>query len=106
MRSLLQSQTIITNYDAVKILKGFNYSGCAVLTCALCLLLAGGVVGGPALGVDGHVLAHVAARRVLVRADRVLPQLAVLVAARVPVLGAEQPRVALLVPLHPQVAAE
>ena len=53
---------------------------------ALRLLLAGGVVGGPALGLDGHVLAHVAARRVLVAADGVLPQLAVLVTTSISVL--------------------
>ena len=39
---------------------------------ALRLLLARGVVGGPALGLDRHVLAQVAARRVLVAADGVL----------------------------------
>ena len=44
--------------------------------------------------------------RVLVRALGVGPELAVLVAAGVRVLRAEQPRVALLVPLHAQVAAE
>ena len=77
-----------------------------IFTCALCLLLAGGVVGCPALGVDGHVLAHVAARTVLVATDRVLPQLAVLVTARVPILGAQKASVALLIPLHPKVAAE
>ena len=47
-----------------------------------------------------------AARRVLVRALCVGPELAVLVAAGVGVLGAQQAGVALLVPLHPQVAAE
>lgn len=53
--------------------------------CALGLLLAGGVVGCPALGVDRHVLAVVAAGGVLVAADAVVPQLAVLIAAGVPV---------------------
>ena len=47
-----------------------------------------------------------AAGRVLVGALGVWPELAVLVAAGVGVLRAEQPRVALLVPLHAQVPAE
>ena len=53
---------------------------------ALRLLLAGGVVGRPALGVHRHVLTVVAAGGVLVAADGVLSQLTVLVTADVPVL--------------------
>ena len=53
---------------------------------ALRLLLAGGVVGSPALGVHRHVLTVVAAGGVLVAADGVLSQLTVLVTADVPVL--------------------
>lgn len=49
------------------------------------LLLTGSVVCCPALGVDRHVLAVVAARGVLVAADAVVPQLAVLITAGVPV---------------------
>ena len=52
---------------------------------ALRLLLTGGVVCSPALGVDCHVLTHVAAGRVLVAADGVLSQLAVLITARISV---------------------
>ena len=70
------------------------------------LLLTGGVVGRPTLGMHRHVLAVVAARRVLVGADAPLLQLAVLVAAGVAVLRAQQAGIALLVALHPQVSAE
>ena len=73
---------------------------------ALGLLLAGGVVGGPALGIDRHVLAVVTAGRVLVAADGVFSELTVLVAADISVLGPEQPGVTLLVPLHSEVPAE
>jgi hypothetical protein len=72
------------------------------------LLLAGRVLGVPALHTRAHERAVLAAGRVLVAADGALApaQLAVLVAAGVVVLGAEEPRVALLVALDPQITAE
>ena len=73
---------------------------------ALGVLLARGEVGRAALGVHLHVLAVVAARRVLVAADRVLSKAAVLVAAGVAILGAKKSCVTLLVAFHPQVATE
>lgn len=72
------------------------------------LLLAGRQLRIATLDARRHVLAVLAARRVLVAADGALvaTQLAVLVAAGVIVLGAEQTGVALFVALDAQIAAE
>jgi len=76
--------------------------------CAACFLLAGGVLGLSALHSGGHELAVLAARRVLVAAHGSLvpAQLAVLVAARVVVLGAQESSIALFIALDAQIAAE
>ena len=73
---------------------------------ALRLLLTGGVVGGAALGIDRHVLAHVTTWRVLVTADGILSQLAVLITASISVLGAQQSSITLLVTLNSEIATE
>ena len=78
------------------------------LTVTLGLHLAGGQARLAALDAHLQVLALAAARRVLVAAHGavVLPQLAVLVAAGVLVLGADQAGVTLLLALDAQVTAE
>lgn len=72
------------------------------------LLLAGRILGIPALDPWRHERAVLAAGRVLVAAGGplLLAQLAVLVAAGVVVLGPQEPGVALLVAFDPQVTAE